>query len=86
MSLSLMLAFIWVIAANLIAMVPSKRLHWPQAYALIAVGVPLLGFLTYENGPMVGLIGLAAGVSILRWPVIYLGRWAKRKVGLGRTD
>jgi len=46
---------------------------------LIAAGVPLLGYVTYENGPWVGLLVLAAGSSMLRWPVIYLGRWIRRK-------
>jgi len=80
MSLSLTLALLWLVAANVIGMFPSKRNHWPAAYALIAVGVPLLGYVTYENGPLVGLVALAAGASILRWPVIYLWRWA-RKLG-----
>lgn len=79
MTLSLTLACLWAVAANVIAMFPSRRHHWPAAYGLIALGVPLLGYVTYENGPWVGLICLAAGASILRWPVIYLGRWAKRK-------
>lgn len=79
-SLSLLLACIWAITANVIAMFPSKHHHWPAAYALIAVGVPIVGFVTYENGPWVGLIVLAMGASVLRWPVIYLGRWIKRTV------
>lgn len=79
MSLSLILACLWAVLANVIAMIPSRKHHWPQAYVLIALGVPLLGYVTYENGPWIGLIVLAAGVSILRWPVIYLGRWIKRQ-------
>lgn len=78
MALSLILTCIWAIAANVIAMLPSRKSHWPAAYALIAVGVPLLGYVTYENGPWVGLVVLVAGGSILRWPVLYLGRWLKR--------
>ncbi|MGB5556586.1 MAG: DUF2484 family protein [Paracoccaceae bacterium] len=77
MSLSLILAFFWIVAANLIGMFPSKRNHWPAAYVLIAVGVPLVGYVTYENGPLVGVIALAAGASILRWPVFYLWKWAR---------
>jgi len=80
MSWSLILAFCWVVAANVIAMFPSKTGHWPVAYVLIAIGVPLLGFVTYQNGPWVGLIALAAGASILRWPVRYFGRWIRRVV------
>jgi hypothetical protein len=75
MTLSLTLACLWAIVASTVALVPSKHRHWPQAYALIAVGIPLLGYVTYENGPTAGLICLAAGASILRWPVLYLFRW-----------
>lgn len=77
--LSLIAAFVWLIAANVLAMLPSRDNHWRRAYVLIAAGVPLLGWVTYENGPLIGLICLAAGVSVLRWPVRYLGRWVKRK-------
>lgn len=83
MSWSLVSAFIWIIAANFSAMMPTKTNHWNAAYVLIAVGVPLLGWVTFENGAVVGLLCLAAGVSILRWPVRYLGRWLKRKAGRG---
>lgn len=79
MSWSLVLAFVWLISANMLAILPSKDNHWRRAYALIALGVPLLGWVTYENGPWIGLICLAAGASVLRWPVRYFGRWMKRK-------
>lgn len=80
MTLSLILAFLWVILANISAMIPSKDNYWTRAYFLIGVGVPLLGYVTYENGPVWGMIFLAAGASMLRWPVVYLGRWLKRRV------
>lgn len=80
----LVLALVWLVAANVLAMIPSKDNLWFRAYVLMAVGVPILGWVTYENGPMIGLVVLAAGVSVLRWPVIYLTRWIKRQ--LGRTD
>lgn len=78
MSTSLILACIWAIAANLAAMIPSRDNHWRRAYVLIACGIPLLGYVTYENGPVAGLIAMAAGISLLRWPVVYLGRWMRR--------
>lgn len=78
MTLSLILAFIWIVVANVIAIVPKKNGRWPEAYVLIAVGVPLLGYVTYENGPWVGLVALVAGASILRWPLRYFGRWVRR--------
>jgi hypothetical protein len=77
----LVLACIWLITANVMAMFPSRDHHWRSAYALIAIGIPLVGWVTYENGPLIGLLLLAAGASVLRWPVIYLWRWVRRQVG-----
>ncbi len=84
MTLSLALACLWFIAANMIAIFPSRDRHWKAAYGLIAVGVPLLGFVIFENGPWVGLIILMAGASILRWPLIYLLRRLRGLAGRGR--
>ncbi len=83
MTASLLLAFLWVIAANISAMLPSRDNYWTRAYVLIAVGVPLLGYVTYQNGPWWGMAFLVAGASMLRWPLIYLGRWMKRKIDHG---
>lgn len=76
MTLSLVLACIWAVVATAIAMLPN-RFHWPAAYALIAVGIPILGFVTYQNGPIAGLLVLAGGVSVLRWPVYQLVNWLR---------
>lgn len=78
MNLSLILACLWALAANILAMTPSKDDHWRRAYVLMALGAPLLAYVVYQNGPWVGLIVLIAGMSMLRWPVIYLGRWLRR--------
>lgn len=77
MTLSLAAACLWAIVANVLAMVPSNDNHWRRAYVLIAVGIPLLGWVTWENGPWVGMLALVAGMSVLRWPVIYLMRWMR---------
>ncbi len=81
MTPSLLCAALWLLAANVMAMIPSKDNLWQRAYLLIAVGIPLLGWVTYQNGPWVGLLVMAAGASVLRWPVIYLTRWIKRLAG-----
>lgn len=81
MSLSLILALCWLVLANVLALLPSRDNHWRRAYALIALGVPLLGYVTYQNGPWIGLLALAAGVSVLRWPVYYLARWLRGLIG-----
>lgn len=80
MTASLALACLWALAANLLALLPSRDNHWRRACGLIAAGVPLLGYVTYENGPWVGLLVLAAGASMLRWPAVHLGRWLRRRV------
>ncbi|WP_368344153.1 DUF2484 family protein [Pelagovum sp. HNIBRBA483] len=82
MTLSLVFAFLWLIVANLLGMLPSKDNHWRRAYFLIGFGIPLLGVVVYENGIVIGLVFLVAGASILRWPVIYLWRWGKRAFGV----
>tara|TARA_R110002110_G_scaffold50315_20_gene148997 strand:+ start:8537 stop:8809 length:273 start_codon:yes stop_codon:yes gene_type:complete len=79
-TLSLILACVWALSANVIAMTPSRDYHWRNAYFLIAVGIPILGLVTVQHGPWVGLLVLAGGCSVLRWPVIYLMRWLRRGV------
>lgn len=79
-TLSLTLAAVWALAANVLAMIPSRDNHWTRAYVLIALGIPLLGYVTYENGPWWGLAVLLGGMSVLRWPVIYLGRWLRQRL------
>ncbi len=80
MSFSLFLTCCWAIIANVIAMTPSKDHHWRNAHILIALGIPIVGYVTVQHGPWVGLLVLAGGCSVLRWPVIYLMRWLRRGV------
>lgn len=79
-NLSLALACVWMIAANLLAMLPSKDNYWTRAYWLMGVGVPLLGFICWQNGPWLTLLVMGAGLSMLRWPVVYLMRWLRRSL------
>lgn len=65
---------VWFVTANLVAMLPSRDQHWTAAYLLIACGVPLLGWLTVVHGPVAGCLALAAGGSVLRWPLVFLMR------------
>ncbi|WP_417719929.1 DUF2484 family protein [Salipiger sp.] len=83
MTTSLILACLWAILANIAAMVPSKDNHWTRAYVLIAIGIPLLGYVTWENGPWIGLLVLLAGMSVLRWPMRHLLRWLGARLGRG---
>ncbi len=83
MSVSLILALVWALAANVLAMIPSRDNHWTRAFVLIVIGIPLLGYVTWENGPWIGLLVLAAGMSVLRWPMRHLGDWILSRVGRG---
>nr|WP_272874412.1 DUF2484 family protein [Pseudaestuariivita rosea] len=74
------MACLWILTASIMGMIPSKDNHWTRAYFLIAVGIPLLVYLIYQNGPVIGFLFLLAATSILRWPVIYLWRWIRRMV------
>lgn len=80
MTAALIAAFLWLIAANVIAMFPSRDHHWTNAYILIAIGVPILGWVSFTGGPLWGLAVLIGGASVLRWPLIYLWRWMRRQM------
>ena len=80
MSASLIAALLLLTAVNFRALFPSRDHHWRFAYGVIAIGVPILIWATYENGPWVGLLLFLAGASVLRWPLIYLWRWIKGRV------
>ena len=82
MTPSLILALAWLVIANVIAMFPSKRSHWPAAYALLGVGLPLWVWVWVENGWFIALVILVAGGSVLRWPVLFAWRWVRRVFGL----
>lgn len=80
MSGAVLSALIWLIAANVIGMLPSRDHHWRNAYMLIAVAVPILIWLAYAKGLLWALAFLLAAGSVLRWPVIYLARWIKQRI------
>ncbi|WP_353471642.1 DUF2484 family protein [Salipiger sp. H15] len=81
MTLSLFLVCAWLVIANVLGMLPSRDDHWTRAYVLIAFGLPLLGWVWWQNGPWLALLVLAAGASVLRWPVIHLFRWLRARAG-----
>ena len=80
MSLSLTLALLWLVIANVTGMVPSKKKHWPQAYVLIALGLPVLVMVFRDHGILIGLLFLGGAVSILRWPVRFALRWMRARL------
>lgn len=81
MNLSLIAMFLWLLVANVAAMLPTRDNHWQRAYVLMALGVPLLIWVFWENPWWVGVLGLAGAMSVLRWPVAYSWRWIRRTMG-----
>ena len=71
---------LWLIAANVIAMFPSRDHHWTNAYVLIALGMPLLVWMAWADGLLLALAFLVGGASVLRWPGYFLMRWMRRVV------
>ncbi len=82
MSYSMIAALLWMVVANVRAMFPSKDNHWQFAYAMIAIGLPILVWVFVDHGLMLAAILLVGAMWVMRWPVIYLARWIKRVVRL----
>ena len=59
MTASLILTCLWFVAANIGAILPSRRGHWPLAWGLIATGIPILGFVCLQHGPWIALLIMA---------------------------
>jgi uncharacterized membrane protein len=71
---------LWVVLAFAMAILPSSDNHWRRAYILIAIGVPLLVWIVWQHGVLLGLFGLGVGCLVLRWPVYFLWRWLRNKI------
>ncbi|PUB18828.1 DUF2484 family protein [Yoonia sediminilitoris] len=82
MIFSLLAICLWVVAAFIMQSIPSNDQHWRRAYVLIGVGVPLLIWVTWYSGPLMGALGLVVGAMVLRWPLLFLLRWMRRQIGL----
>lgn len=65
----LILALLWLAAAQATGLLRPARVKRAVVVALIICGIPLLGGVTADAGPFVGLGLLAAGVLSLRWPL-----------------
>lgn len=74
---------LWVLLAALLTLYPSRRNHWPQAYFLAALGLPLLCWIYVAHGLLVGGVASAVMLSVLRWPAYY---FVKRLRGRRQND
>jgi amino acid transporter len=76
MSLPLIFACFWVLAATVTAMLPMRRQYVPGVALLIAAPL-LLIWIGKVHGALVALACLAAVVSVMRNPLRYL--WARMR-------
>ncbi|WP_342076199.1 DUF2484 family protein [Yoonia sp. SS1-5] len=81
MMTSILAICLWVLLAFVMQLIPSNDHHWRRAYVLIGLGIPLLIWVTWQSGPWIGALGLLIGGMVLRWPLIFLYRWVRRKLG-----
>lgn len=75
MSLILVLACLWVLAATLVAFLPMRLQYVPGSALLLAAPV-LLVFIALEHGVGLTLFGLFAVLSLFRRPLLYYWRKA----------
>lgn len=71
--ISAALVLVWMLAANLPLLLAGHRRR-TAGYALVPLGVPILGYVTWQAGPVWGLSLLAVGALMLRWPPLLLWR------------
>ena len=64
MLLCLIFAMIWGLVAGSSLAMP-ERYRWHMSWALIVTGIPLLGFMTFQAGPIFGLGGLVIAVLLV---------------------
>ena len=59
-----------------------ERFAAKSGVRIVALAMRATGYVwvTWEGGPVIGIVVLAAGASILRWPVVFFWRWIRRHV------
>ena len=73
MSLPVILAALWALAATAVAFLPMRRQYAP-GLALLAAAPLLIGWIWAAHGWIAGLAALAAFVSMFRNPLRYFWR------------
>lgn len=79
MSLPLIIAALWVIAASIVAFLPMRRQFAPGLVLLVAAPV-LIIWIGAEHGWIWAMIGLGAFLSMFRRPLWYFARKAMGRV------
>ncbi|SEN93217.1 DUF2484 family protein [Palleronia pelagia] len=85
MSVALVLGCLWVVAASLVALLPSRRQRLP-AGLLVLLAPGLLALLALAHGIWVTLASVAAVVSIFRRPLSGAARKAEEALRHDNVD
>ena len=85
MSLSLILACLWVLAATVVAMLPMRRQFLPGGTLLFLAPV-LIVVIWWDHGAWFGVPALLGLLSMMRNPLRYLWRRAKGEKPETRTE
>ncbi len=75
--MSLLLTLLWLLAAAGVAAF-SRAAQGAAVWALVVVGIPILGLATWEHGPVMGTILLALGATLLCLPHLPVSRRVHR--------
>ncbi|MEM9582709.1 MAG: DUF2484 family protein [Pseudomonadota bacterium] len=73
MSISLIIAAVWALAATCVALLP-MRFQYVPGFALLLAAPVVIGFIGVQHGVWVALLGLAAFISMFRNPLLYFYR------------
>ena len=77
MTSSLIVACVWAISATITALLPMRRQMIPGV-TLLATALPLLGWIGWQHGWLLAVLGLLGFLSMMRNPLIY---FVKRAMG-----
>ncbi|MEI6801305.1 MAG: DUF2484 family protein [Pseudomonadota bacterium] len=69
---SLVAFVLWLLATTLTARVSCPTRQGRAAMGLVIAGIPLLGWITWLNGPVWGGLALVIGCVVLRLPIARL--------------
>ncbi|MFC7704037.1 DUF2484 family protein [Plastorhodobacter daqingensis] len=77
MSVAITLVLIWFLGAGALALSSLRGLSG-VVWLLVVIGIPILGLVTWEHGPLSGSLLLVAGALLLCWPHLPLARRVQR--------
>ncbi|MGI3184816.1 DUF2484 family protein [Nioella aestuarii] len=84
MTISLILACIWVVAATIVAFLP-MRLQYVPGLTLLILALPLLVYIGIQHSFWVVLLAIGGLVSMFRRPLWFLGRRLVGRLREGET-